>query len=100
MKIVISVVRKSCLENVVKELERDGIRDMTISEVKGMGEQATLFNAYNIHNLMLVIIPDEKVSKVENIILKHARSGIPGDGIIAVCPVDHIVKIRTMERLE
>jgi nitrogen regulatory protein P-II 1 len=100
MKMVIGVIRSNCLKNIVKELEKINIREMTISEVKGIGEQATIFNAYAIHNLILIIVPDEKVSEVEDIMLEHAREGIAGDGIVAVCPVDYMVKIKTKERLE
>jgi nitrogen regulatory protein P-II 1 len=100
MKLLLGIVRTSCLQKIITELERDEIHEMTISEVRGIGQEVTLFNAYAIHSLILIIVPDEKVEEVQNIIMQFARSGFAGDGILAVCPVDYIVKIRTKERLD
>ena len=100
MKMVMGVVRATCLERLVMELETINIRNMTIAEVKGIGEQITLFKAYAIHKVILIIMQDEKADEVADVILQSARTGSAGDGIVAVCPVDYMVKIRTAERSE
>lgn len=100
MKIVTAIVRTTALEGIVKSLEDAGIKGMTISEIKGIGEQVQLFRPYTIHNRVEVITPDEKVNEVSDIILKHGHTGLAGDGLIAVHPVDYMIKIRTKEKIK
>ena len=72
---------------------------MTISNVKGLGEQVSLFNPYSIHDRIQIIAPDESVDEIEKIILNCAHTGFAGDGIIFVSPIDRLTKIRTEEKL-
>ena len=100
MKMVIGIIRATCLGRTVKELEKINVRSMTISAVKGIGEQVTLNKLYAIHNMIQIIIPDEKVDEVTDVILNSTRTGMAGDGIIAVSPIDYMIKIKSKERLE
>lgn len=100
MKIVTAVVRTTSLERIVKSLENTGLKGMTISEVKGIGEQVEAFRPYAIHKKIEMIVPDEKVEDVTNIILEYAHTGLAGDGLISVCPADYMIKIRTKEKFE
>jgi nitrogen regulatory protein P-II 1 len=100
MKLITAIVRTTNLEAIVKSLERSGIRGMTISEVKGTGQQVPLFKPYTIHNRIDIFIPDAKVDEVTRIILDHASTGLAGDGCIALQPVECIIKIRTREKIE
>lgn len=100
MKILSAIVRTSCLEGIVKSFEDAGIKGMTISEVKGIGEQVELYKPYTIHSRVEIIVPDEKVEEISNIILEHARTSLAGDGLIAVFPIDYMIRIRTKEKIE
>ncbi len=100
MKMVMGIVRTTCLERIVENLAAMEIRDVTITKVKGIGEQITLYKAYAIHNVVLVIVADEKVDQVTNLIIEAARTSSAGDGIVTVCPVDYMIKIRTLKRME
>jgi nitrogen regulatory protein P-II 1 len=100
MKLITAIVRTSALDIVVQSLEDAGIKGITISEVKGTGEQVRLYRPYTIHSKIEVFIPDEKEEIVTGIILKHTSTGIAGDGVLAVSPVDRIFKIRTKEKTE
>lgn len=100
MKMVMAVIRTSCLESVIKSLEYMGIRGVSISEVKGIGEQVQLFKPYTIHSRIELVVPDEKTGRVSEIITEHAHTSIAGDGLVAVLPVDYMIKIRTKERIE
>jgi len=73
---------------------------MTISVVKGIGEQVTLYKPYAIHNMIQIIVPDEKVEEVEDVILNCTHTGMAGDGIVAVSQIDYMIKIRSKERLQ
>ena len=100
MKMVIAIIRTTCLEGIVKSLETIGIRGITIFEIKGTGEQVQLYKPYTIDDKIEIIVPDERVDEVTNIILEHAHTGFAGDGLIAVCPVECMIRIRTRERFE
>lgn len=99
MKMVIAIIRTTCLERIVKALEERGIKGITISDVKGTGEQVELFKPYTIHKRVDIIVPDDKADEVSGIILENSHTGLAGDGIIAVSPVDYIIKIRTKEMI-
>jgi nitrogen regulatory protein PII len=98
MKMITAIVRTTSLDNMVKSLEDTGIREMTISEIKGIGEETPLFKPYTMHSRIDIIVPDEKADKIADVILRHAHAGLPGDGLIAVHPVDYMIKIRTKEK--
>ena len=100
MKSVTAIVRTSGLEGIVKALRDAGIRGMTISEVKGIGEQAELFKPYTIHSRIDIFVPDEWVDMTTEVILRHGHTGLAGDGLIAVYCADYLIKIRTKERID
>ncbi|GAB4545143.1 MAG: P-II family nitrogen regulator GlnK [Thermodesulfovibrionia bacterium] len=100
MKLITAIVRTTCLEKIVKALKDAGIKGMTITEVKGIGEQVELFKPYTIHRKIELFVPDERAEEVSRIILEHAHTGLAGDGLIAVSPIDYMIKVRTKERLE
>lgn len=100
MKLVNAIVRTTSLDRIVKSLEAVGIRHLTISEIKGIGEQVPLFTPYTIHKMVQIIIPDERVNEVTGVILDSAHTGLAGDGLIAVVPVDYMMNIQTRERVE
>jgi nitrogen regulatory protein PII len=99
MKMIAAIVRASSIDAIVKSFNDTGIRGMTIFEVKGIGEQVELFTHYTVHKMIQIITPDEKVDEITNIILEHAHSGLAGDGIIIVHPLDYMIKVRTKEKL-
>jgi len=72
----------------------------TLSEVKGIGEQVELFRPYTIHKRIELFVPDERVEEISKVILEHARTGLAGDGLIAVFPIDYMIKVRTGEKLD
>jgi nitrogen regulatory protein P-II 1 len=98
MKMVTAFIRTTSLERIIKSLAKIGIRGMTISEIKGIGQQVELFRPYTVHDRIDIIVPDEKVEEVTDKILEHASTGLAGDGHIAVFPLDYTIKIRTMEK--
>ncbi len=100
MRLIKAIVRTTSLERIVRSLQDIGIRHMTMFEVKGIGEQVQSFNPYTIHKMIEIVIPDERVNEVTGIILDGAHAGISGDGLIAVLPVDFMIKIQTKEKVE
>ena len=100
MKLITAIVRSTCLDDIMKSLEEIGVKGMTITEVKGIGEQVELFRPYTIHKRIELFVPDERVEEISKVILEHARTGLAGDGLIAVFPIDYMIKVRTGEKLD
>jgi nitrogen regulatory protein P-II 1 len=98
MKTIVAIVRTDTLGDIVKALEERGIGGMTITEIKGIGEEVRLYKPYTIHNRIEIIVPDEKVDEVTGVIVRHARTGFAGDGIVGVYPMEYMIKIRTGEK--
>jgi|WetSurMetagenome_2_1015567.scaffolds.fasta_scaffold185520_2 nitrogen regulatory protein P-II 1 len=98
MKMVMSILRSTCLNRLMKELERIEVRDVTINTVEGLGEEVTVFKDYAVHKMIRIIVAEDKAEEIVKVILSAAHTGFAGDGIIAVYPVDYMIKIRTMER--
>jgi nitrogen regulatory protein PII len=99
MKIVTAIVRPTGVQHVIQQLEKIGIQGLTISEVKGIGEEVRLNNLYSVHDKIEIFVHDEKADKVTQVILEHAATGLAGDGVVAVLPTDYAVRIGTGERL-
>lgn len=100
MKLITAIVRTESLGDITKSLLDKGVRGMTITEVKGIGEEMQLEKLYTIHSRIELFIDEAIATLAVNIILEHAHTGKEGDGIIAVTPVERLMRIRTRECVE
>ncbi len=98
MRLVTAIIRSITLEKIVKGLKEIGIKGITITEIKGLGEETHLYRPYTIHDKIEIVVPDEKVEEVVDTIQNLARIGQPGDGVILIQKVKELIKIRTGER--
>jgi len=82
---------------------------MTVTEVKGFGQQKGHTEIYRGTEYVIdflpkvkieVVVRDEDVEKVVETIVKTAQTGRVGDGKIFILPVEDVVRIRTGERGE
>jgi nitrogen regulatory protein P-II 1 len=99
MKKITAIVRTSALERIIRSLQEGGIRSLTISEVKGIGDQVHLFSPYEIHSRLEIIVSEDRAQEVADAILEEAHTGFAGDGIIAVSPMDYMIKIRSRKKM-
>ncbi len=106
MKMVVAMIRPEKLECVKKALEERGFVAMTVTEVKGRGEQKGIklqFRGREVEVDLLqkikieIVAQDEDVEEIIKTIIESARTGRYGDGRIFVLPVEKSVKIRTGE---
>ncbi len=100
MKLVWAVIRENRLREVQKALQKEGFTGATVVHVSGMGEEdshppLTLFP----HIKMEIITSDNLAEKAVETIMNAAWTGLPGDGGIAILPVEKVWKIRHKERL-
>ncbi len=108
MKMVVAIIRPEKLECVKKALEEKGFVAMTVTEVKGRGEQKGIklqFRGREVEVDLLqkmkveIVAQDEDVEEIIKTITESARTGRFGDGRIFVIPVERSVKIRTGETI-
>ena len=109
MKKIEAIIKPFKLEEVKDALIKIGIGGMTVSEVKGFGQQKGETEIYRGTEYVVdflpkikieVIVKDEDAEKVIETIANTARTGRVGDGKIFVIPVEDVIRIRTGERGE
>lgn len=106
MKLVKAIIKPERFEFVKKALEEKGFNGMTITEVKGRGEQKGISLEYRGGLMTVDLLPKiqiEIVVKAADLdrlittISESARTGKIGDGKIFVIPVEKAIRIRTGE---
>ena len=109
MKIVKAIIKPERFEFVKKALEDKGFNGMTITEVKGRGEQKGITLEYRGGLMTVDLLPKIQLeivvrnTDVDNLITTitdSARTGKIGDGKIFVMPVEKSIRIRTGETEE
>jgi nitrogen regulatory protein P-II 1 len=107
MKKIEAFIRPEASEQVKKALEAAGATGMTLTDVKGRGEQRGIelvnrAGKYRVDLLSKVkfelVVDDKQVDKLVDAIVSAARTGEIGDGKIFVSSVDQSIRIRTGER--
>jgi nitrogen regulatory protein P-II 1 len=92
------------IDKVIRALEDAGFSDMTVIDVKairsGINETDLEYSIEIAERYMNVakleiVLPDGDVERAKEIILKKARTGRKGDGLIYTSPVDEATHIRT-----
>jgi nitrogen regulatory protein P-II 1 len=106
MKMVKAIIKPERFDFVKKALEDKGFISMTISEVKGRGEQKGITLQYRgglmtvdlLPKIQLEIVVKEKdLDSLLTTLIESARTGKIGDGKIFVMPVEKSIRIRTGE---
>lgn len=106
MKKIEAIIRPFKLEEVKEALVEEGIRGLTISEVRGYGRQKGHTETYRGSEYRIefvpkikieVIVEDSKVEKIVDAILNTGKTGQVGDGKIFIYNVEDVVRIRTGE---
>lgn len=106
MKMVKTIIKPERFEDVKKALEDKGFVSMTITEVKGRGEQKGIMleyrgGQYSVDTLpkiqLELVVKDKDVEALITVITESARTGKIGDGKIFIMPVEKAIKIRTGE---
>lgn len=104
MKLVEAYVRTFMADGVIDALKELKAPRMSAMDVKALGDEistdqlkisAELGSTYTTMVKIEIICPDEQVERIKEIILKHARTGYKGDGLIAISLVDEAINIRT-----
>ena len=106
MKLIIAYIRADCGANVMRELYEAGVGGITAYIVHGISGEASTFlyskRPFEVNHLpesvkLEVVCADESIDKIVKLVAQTARTGNPGDGIIAVQDVERVVRIRDVE---
>lgn len=106
MQKIEAIIRTTKLEEVKAALEGSGMVSLTVTDVKGRGQQKGIKQQWRGAEYIVDLIPktkielvveDEKVDSVVSTISAAARTGQIGDGKIFVSPVSRVVRVRTGE---
>jgi nitrogen regulatory protein P-II 1 len=106
MKKIEAIIRPFKLDEVKEALTEEGVKGLTITEVRGYGRQKGHTETYRGSEYRVEFIPKIKVevvveaSKAEKVIdaiLKAAKTGQVGDGKIFIYDVEDAIRIRTEE---
>jgi nitrogen regulatory protein P-II 1 len=106
MKLIKAIIKPERFEFVKKALEDKGFNGMTITEVKGRGEQKGITLEYRgglmtvdmLPKIQLeIVVRDSEADLLISTIMESARTGKIGDGKIFVMPVEKSIRIRTGE---
>jgi len=101
---IVAVIRPEKVDDVVDALEAVNVPGVTITDVRGRGEQGGICLQYRagkmqIHTLpktkLEIVVPDKDVETIIKTIREHARTGKKGDGRIFVLPVEAAAWVRT-----
>ncbi|GMU85876.1 MAG: nitrogen regulatory protein P-II [Ignavibacteriales bacterium] len=106
MKKIEAIIRPFKLDEVKEGLLENGIKGLTITEVRGYGRQKGHKETYRGSEYRIefvpkikieVVIDDDLLEKAVDAILKHAKTGQVGDGKIFIYDVQDVIRIRTEE---
>lgn len=106
MKKIEAIIRPFKLDEVKEALLENGIKGLTITEVRGYGRQKGHKETYRGAEYRIefvpkikieVVVDDSLLEKAIDSILKHAKTGQVGDGKIFIYDIQDVIRIRTEE---
>ncbi len=109
MKLVVAIIQPEKLDDVKSALYNADIHKMTVSRVRGCGQQGGYSESYRGQKRSInllekvrveVAVNDEFVRPTINAIIKGAKTGKIGDGKIFVWPLEECIRISTSEEGE
>lgn len=101
-----AIVRPFKLNDVYEQLINEGVGGMTVTEVKGFGNQrakAEIYRGNTYVNLFVpkikieMAVPADSLEAIIQTLITASKTGSPGDGKIFVYKLEQAVRIRTGE---
>lgn len=106
MKFIIAIIKPFKMDDVWEALSENGVKGMTVTEVKGFGRQQGHTELYRGAEYVVDFIPklkielavaDEMADAVIEAIIRSAHTGKIGDGKIFVLDLEQAIRVRTSE---
>ncbi len=97
LKKIVAIVRAQALGDVEEQLVEMRVKGISVTRVKGYGENDTFINPEwrFTHARIEIYAEVSMVDTIVEAILKSAHVGLAGDGIVAVQPVERLYRIRS-----
>src|SRR6266571_222206 len=97
VKLITAIFPRDRLEAVEEKLRRIGVERVDVSKVRGYGEYRNFYaRDWMVDEVRLDIFTrTDEADAVTAAIMDGAHTGEPGDGIVAVVPIEKFLLIRT-----
>lgn len=101
-----AIVRPFKLDDLYEQLLNEGVRGMTVTEVKGFGNQkidpeiyrGNTYTSLFSHKVKIELaVRESDISRIIEKIIDTSKTGKPGDGKIFVTKLEQTLRIRTGE---
>lgn len=98
---VTAIIRSEVLEKVERRLQELGVHGLSVMQVKGCGEYTDFYSddCMTTHARIEIFISAQRAEIIAQAIMDAAHTGIEGDGIVAVLPVNQVYRIRSLDLL-
>lgn len=96
---VTAIIRTEKLREVEKALIEAGVDGMTVTGCKGFGQYGDFFRQDFMmpHVRVEIFTSTEKAEVLARVVMDTAHTGTPGDGLVAILPVEQVYRIRTRQ---
>jgi len=96
---VTAIFRPDLLEQVEDRLKALNVPGVSVTKVKGYGEYANFFKSdwLSTHTKIEIFTNTKDAKEIAEAIMETAHTGIEGDGIVAILPVESVYHIRTKQ---
>lgn len=96
---VTAIVRVNVLEKVERRLQDLRVPGISVTKVKGYGEYVDFFaHDWAVeHARIEIFLQRDRADEVARAIMEAAHTGVTGDGIVVVLPVECIYRIRSKD---
>ncbi|HID66148.1 MAG TPA: P-II family nitrogen regulator [Aquificaceae bacterium] len=103
VKMIKAVIRPEKAPEVVKALDKEGFKALTMWDVVGRGKEGGLRAGEALYDelaktFLLIAVEDKDVKKAIDTIMKSARTGAYGDGKVFVCDISEVWTVRTKKQ--
>lgn len=101
MRKIIAIIRNEALEKVEGRLVDMRVKGISVTSVKGYGEFANFFNPDWLvtHSRLEIFAEQSRIEEIAAAIMDAAHTGMEGDGILAIIPVEKLYRIRTKSEI-
>ena len=99
---VMAIIRPEKLEAVEDALKALNVRGISVSKVKGFGEYANFYTSDWLctHARVEIYAEEERGDELASAIMQAAHTGVEGDGIVTVTPVQSVYHVRLQKKCE
>jgi nitrogen regulatory protein P-II 1 len=97
LKNVTAIIPTFAFETVEKQLQKMGVRGLTVTKVRGYGEHKDFIrdNWLCSHVRIEIFTEKNRADEIATAIMETAHTGTCGDGIVCILPVEKVFRIRT-----